>query len=119
MSYDNENIFAKILRGDLPNSTVYEDDEILAFHDINPQSPVHVLVIPKEKYQSFDDFCDHAKPEVVGRFFSCVQKIAEELGLSKEGYRVIANIGLNGGQEVPHFHMHICGGKRLGRMISG
>lgn len=117
MSYDPNNIFAKILRGEIPNDTVYEDDEVLSFRDISPQAPVHVLIIPKGEYVSFDDFTRDAPADVVGRFFQRAGKIARELGIAGEGYRTIANIGDNGGQEVPHFHLHICGGRRLGRMI--
>jgi diadenosine tetraphosphate (Ap4A) HIT family hydrolase len=117
MSYDDSNIFAKILRGEIPNKTVHEDDAVLAFHDINPQAPVHVLVIPKGAYISLDDFTEQASPEEVGRFFKTVGAIARKLGLDEEGFRTIANTGANGGQEVPHFHVHLCGGRRLGRMI--
>jgi len=118
MVYDSDNIFAKILRGEIPNDTVYEDDEVLAFRDINPQAPVHVLVIPKGAYVSFDDFGSDASPQAVGHFFAAVRAIARELGLAEPGYRVIANIGDDGGQEVPHFHVHILGGRPLGRMIA-
>ena len=118
MSYQPDNIFAKILRGEIPNDTVYEDDEILAFHDIGPQAPVHVLVIPKGEYVSLDDFTRDAPAETVGRFFERVSEIARQLGVDGDGYRAIANIGQNGGQEVPHFHMHICAGRPLGRLIA-
>ncbi len=117
MSYQSDNIFAKILRGEIPNDTVYEDDEVLAFRDINPQAPLHVLVIPKGEYVSLDDFTHDAPVETVGRFFQKVGDIARQMGVDGEGYRVIVNIGHNGGQEVPHFHIHICAGRRLGRMI--
>ena len=117
MSYDNDNIFAKILRGEIPNDTVYEDDSVLAFRDIAPQAPVHVLVIPKGAYVSLDDFTRNASAEEVGRFFKSVGEIARSLGLEQEGFRTIANTGVNGGQEVLHFHIHLCGGRRLGRMI--
>ncbi len=117
MSYDANNIFARILRGEIPNDTVYEDDAVLAFRDIAPQAPVHVLVIPKGPYRSLDDFTREAAPEEVGRFFKTVGEIAHMLGLAEEGFRTIANTGANGGQEVPHFHVHLCGGRRLGRMI--
>ena len=118
MRYDQDNIFAKILRGEIPNDTVYEDDEVLAFRDISPQAPVHVLVIPKGEYVSLDDFTRDAPAEAVGRFFQKVGEIARQLGVDGEGYRTIANTGRNGGQEVPHFHMHICAGRLLGRMIA-
>ena len=117
MSYDDSNIFAKILRGEIPNDTVYEDDAVLAFRDIAPQAPVHVLVIPKSAYVSLDDFTRNASAEEVGRFFKTVGEIARSLELNQEGFRTIANTGVNGGQEVPHFHVHLCGGRRLGRMI--
>ena len=114
---DPENVFAKILRGEIPCSKVYEDDHVLAFNDIRPQAPIHVLVIPKGAYVSLDDFTANASPEEVGRFFKTVGSIARELGLAEEGFRTIANTGANGSQEVPHFHVHLCGGRRLGRMI--
>ncbi len=117
MSYDEENIFARILRGELPCDKVFEDDEVLAFRDINPQAPVHVLVIPKGAYVSLVDFTRDAPPEVVGRFFRRVGEIATQLGVDDEGFRTIANTGVHGGQEVPHFHVHICAGRPLGRMI--
>ncbi|MBR71968.1 MAG: histidine triad nucleotide-binding protein [Rhodospirillaceae bacterium] len=118
MTYDNENIFAKILRSELPKSKVFEDAEILAFHDISPQAPTHILVIPKGEYISFDDFTTNASDEVVGRFFSRVGKIAQDIGIAENGYRIIANTGNDGCQEVPHFHIHICAGKKLGRMLA-
>ena len=117
MLYEQNNVFAKILRGELPNKTVYEDEEVLAFHDIYPQSKVHVLVIPKGKFVSFDDFTKKATTDQIGKFFEKVGKIARDLGVDQEGFRIIANIGEYGGQEVPHFHVHICGGQKLGRMI--
>lgn len=117
MAYDRENIFAKILRGEIPCNKVYEDDHALAFHDINPQSPTHVLVIPKGAYVSNNDFTAKASDvELIG-FFRAVGHVARELGVSEPGYRMIANIGAHGGQEVPHFHVHICAGRVLGRMI--
>ena len=118
MAYDANNVFAKILRGELPNETVYEDDHVLAFRDINPQAPVHVLVIPKADYLSLDDFTSQANPETIARFFAAVGRIARELGLVEAGYRVLMNCGAHGGQEVPHFHVHIFGGRPLGRMIA-
>lgn len=119
MAYDRNNVFARILRGEIPNDTVYEDDAVLAFHDINPQAPVHVLVIPKGEYVSLDDFAARAGAEEVGRFFKAVGRIAvEELKLGASGYRVIVNCGAHGGQEVAHVHAHILGGRRLGRMVA-
>ena len=117
-SYDDNNIFAKILRGEIPNDTVYEDDHVLAFNDINPQAPAHILVIPKGAYVSVADFGARAAPEEIAAFWRAVSKIAEEKDLPADGFRAIANTGLNGGQEVPHFHVHILGGRRLGPMLS-
>ncbi len=117
MSYDPNNIFAKILRGEIPNDTVHEDEDVLAFRDINPQAPVHVLVIPKGEYVSLDDFARDAPAEAVGRFFAKVGQIARDLGVAGEGYRLIANTGRHGGQEVPHFHVHILGGRSIGPMV--
>ncbi len=118
-AYDPDNIFAKILRGEIPNNTVYEDDYVLAFHDIAPQAPVHVLVIPKGAYVSWDDFTAKASAEEIAGFVRAVGHVARELGLVEPGYRMMANVGHDGGQEVPHLHVHLFGGKPLGRMISG
>jgi len=117
-TYDENNIFAKILRGEIPNDTVYEDEYVLAFNDINPQSPAHILVIPKGRYISIDEFGEKADAEEIKGFYAAIAKIVEEQGLKQEGFRVIANTGLNGGQEVPHFHVHILGGKALGPLLS-
>ncbi|MCF8479135.1 MAG: histidine triad nucleotide-binding protein [Rhodospirillum sp.] len=117
MAYDPNNIFAKILRGEIPCSMVYEDDHTLAFHDINPQTAVHVLVIPKGPYQSWDDFSTNANDVEIAALIRAVGKIARELGVAEEGYRVLSNIGEFGGQEVPHLHIHLFGGQKLGRMI--
>ncbi len=117
-AYDANNIFAKILRGEIPCKKVYEDGHVLAFEDIRPQAPTHILVIPKGKYVAIDDFGAKAKPEEIKAFYAAVAKIAEEKNLKSSGYRVIANAGLNGGQEVPHFHVHILGGCRLGPMLA-
>ncbi|MEO5335470.1 MAG: histidine triad nucleotide-binding protein [Magnetospirillum sp. WYHS-4] len=118
MTYDPNNVFAKILRGEIPCRKVHEDDFALAFHDIAPQAPVHVLVIPKGPYVSMDDFTAHAPAELVAGFFRAVGETARILGLDGEGYRFLANTGTNGHQEVPHLHVHIFGGKRLGPMLS-
>lgn len=118
MAYDDNNIFAKILRGEIPCKKVYEDDHVLAFHDIAPKAPVHILVIPKGKYIAIDDFGAQASAEEIKAFYAAVAKISEEQGLKETGFRVIANTGLNGGQEVPHFHVHILGGRRLGAMLA-
>jgi len=118
-TYDPDNIFAKILRGEIPNNTVYEDEHVLAFHDIAPQAPVHVLVIPKGAYVSWDDFTANASAEEIAGFVRAVGHVARELGLVEPGYRMMANVGHDGGQEVPHLHVHLFGGKPLGRMIAG
>ncbi|MBT5429058.1 MAG: histidine triad nucleotide-binding protein [Rhodospirillaceae bacterium] len=117
MLYDNENIFAKILRNEIPHKCVYEDNYALAFEDINPQAPNHVLVIPKGKYISFDDFTNLASDMEITGFFRAVGTTARKLKIDKQGYRVLSNIGKHGGQEVPHFHIHLFGGRRLGSMI--
>ena len=117
MAYDPNNIFAKILRKEIPCDPVYEDEYVLAFNDIHPKAPVHVLVIPKGPFESLTEFSQEALPEEVTAFFRAVGAIVDKLGLEKGGYRAIANTGLNGGQEVPHFHMHILAGKPLGPMI--
>ncbi len=118
-TYDPDNIFAKILRGEIPNNTVYEDEHVLAFHDIAPQAPVHVLVIPKGAYVSWDDFTANASAEEIAGFVRAVGHVTRELGLVEPGYRMMANVGHDGGQEVPHLHVHLFGGKPLGRMIAG
>jgi diadenosine tetraphosphate (Ap4A) HIT family hydrolase len=118
MAYDNNNIFAKILSGEIPCNKVYEDDYALAFHDIQPQAPIHILVIPKGPYVSVADFSEHATPEDITGFWRAVSKIAKENELTNDGFRTIANTGLNGGQEVPHFHVHLLGGKAIGPMVS-
>lgn len=116
--YDDQNIFAKILRGEIPNRTVYEDDWALAFHDINPQAPLHVLVIPKGAYVSWDDFSARAPVEVIAGFIRAVGHVAREAGLVEPGYRLLANIGGHGHQEVPHLHVHLFGGRPLGPMLA-
>ena len=117
MAYDENNIFAKILRGEIPCDKVYEDAHALAFNDINPQAPTHVLVIPKGAYESFDDFSQDAPVEEIAGFFRAAGKIARDLGAVDPGYRILANNGPDAHQEVPHFHLHIFAGKNLGRMI--
>lgn len=117
MTYDNENIFAKILRGEIPCNRVYEDDFALAFHDINPQAPVHVLVIPKGAYVSNEDFTANATDAEISGFMRAVGHVARELGLAEPGYRILANHGTDSGQEVPHYHVHIFGGQPLGPML--
>lgn len=115
--YDDENIFAKILRGEIPNKTVYEDDHVLAFHDINPQAPHHILVIPKGKYVSWDDFSATASESEIAGFVRGVGHVARGAGMVGPGYRLLANIGQDGHQEVPHLHVHIFAGKPLGPML--
>jgi len=116
--YDDNNIFARIIRGEIPSKKVYEDDHVLAFHDINPLSPTHILVIPKGKYVSWDDFSEKAPDEEIAAFVRTVGKIARDEGLVADGYRLLANVGLNSGQEVPHLHVHIFGGRPLGPMLT-
>ena len=116
--YDDSNIFARILRGEIPSSKVYEDDHVLAFNDINPLSPTHILVIPKGDYVSWDDFSAKASDEEIGAFVRAVGKIARDAGLVTSGYRLLANAGLNAGQEVPHLHVHIFAGRPLGPMLA-
>lgn len=118
MSYDTNNIFAKILRGDIPCDKVYEDDYALAFRDINPQAKTHILVIPKGAYVSIADFGANASSDEITGFYRAVAQIAGDEGVIETGFRTIANTGLNGGQEVPHFHIHILGGERLGPMLA-
>ncbi len=115
--YDDQNIFARILRGEIPSKKVFEDEWALAFHDINPQAPTHVLVIPKGPYCSFADFSAGASAEEITGFFRAVGKVARDLGMEAPGYRMLANMGAHGGQEVPHFHVHLFAGRPLGRMI--
>ncbi len=118
MAYDPDNVFAKILRGELPAKTVYEDEWALAFHDINPQAPVHVLVIPKGPYVSLDDFSARATDEEIAGFWRAVGEVARRLDLAGQGYRILANHGANAHQEVPHFHVHVFGGRPLGPMLT-
>ncbi len=115
--YDNQNIFAKILRGEIPCRKVFEDEWALAFDDINPQAPIHVLVIPKGAYVSWDDFSSKASDSEISGFVRAVGHVARELGLIDPGYRLLANIGMDAHQEVPHLHIHIFGGKPLGPML--
>ena len=117
--YDDQNIFAKILRGEVPCNKVFEDEWSLAFHDIAPQAPVHVLVVPKGDYVSWDDFAAHAPADLIAGFVRAVGTVARQQGLVAPGYRLLANVGADGGQEVPHLHVHLFGGAPLGRMIGG
>ena len=118
LPYDKTNVFARILRGELPCSRVYEDEHALAFHDINPLAPVHILVIPKGAYVSWDDFSKRGSAEEIAGFVRAVGTIARDEGLVAPGYRLLANVGANSGQEVPHLHVHIFGGRPLGPMLS-
>jgi histidine triad (HIT) family protein len=116
--YDDNNIFARILRGELPCRKVFENDHVLAFHDINPLAPIHILVIPKGRYVSWDDFSAMASEEEIVAFTRAVGRIAREADLVTPGYRLLTNSGRNGGQEVPHLHMHILAGRPLGPMLA-
>lgn len=118
VAYDNENIFAKILRGEIPNNTVYEDDHVLAFHDIAPKKPIHVVIIPKGAYTDIQDFSEHAKDDEKLALFSAFSKIANDLDLPENGYRLITNCRDHGGQEVPHLHFHMLGGAPVGPLVS-
>ena len=116
--YDPNNIFARILRGEIPNKTVYEDEWALAFHDIAPAAPVHILVIPKGAYVSWDDFSAQASAEEIAGFVRAAGHVAREHGLVEPGYRLLVNLGRHGGQEIPHLHVHLFGGGPLGPMIA-
>tara|TARA_B100001109_G_C18722840_1_gene408134 strand:- start:164 stop:529 length:366 start_codon:yes stop_codon:yes gene_type:complete len=120
MSYDNNNIFAKILRGEIPCKKIYEDDFILSFHDVNPQKKIHALVIPKGKYINLDDFSQRASKEEIVGLIKGINIVAKKLGISVDvgkGYRALVNISEDGGQEVPHLHFHLFGGEKIGRMV--
>jgi diadenosine tetraphosphate (Ap4A) HIT family hydrolase len=119
LPYDENNIFARILRGEIPCRKVHEDEHALAFHDINPQAPFHVLVIPKGSYVSWDDFSERGSAEEIAGFVRAVGHVAREKGLVAAGYRLLANVGAHGGQEVPHLHVHLFAGAPLGPMLSG
>lgn len=120
-SYDDSNVFARILRGEIPNKTVLETEHTLAFHDIGPQAPVHVLVIPKGRYVNFDHFATEASDAELLDFLRTAGEVCRMTGVnpdtSGQGYRTISNAGIHGVQEVPHYHMHILGGRVLGRML--
>ncbi len=118
MSYDKNNIFAKILRGEIPCKKVYENDHVLAFHDINPQKKVHVLVIPKGEYVDLNDFNSKASDKEIVEFNRAVTHVANLMGAEDKGYRALTNIGSDGGQEVPHLHYHIFAGEKIGKMVS-
>jgi histidine triad (HIT) family protein len=120
MSYDNNNIFAKILRGEISCKKIYEDNFVLSFHDINPQKKIHALVIPKGKYRDLDDFSMNASPEEMIGLLKGINKVAKNLKISVDtgkGYRVLTNLSDHGGQEVPHLHFHLFGGEKIGKMV--
>ena len=120
MSYDDKNIFAKILRGEIPCNKIYEDDYVLSFYDINPQKKIHALVIPKGKYINLDDFNDKASSEEMVGLLKGITTVANKLGISfntGKGYRALINISEHGGQEVPHLHFHLFGGEKIGKMV--
>lgn len=118
LPYDDQNIFAKILRGEIPATRLYEDDFAIAFPDINPQSPTHILVIPKGAYVSWDDFSAHATDAEISGFVRAVGTVARDAGLVASGYRLLANAGLDAHQEVPHLHVHIFAGRKLGPLLA-
>ena len=111
--YDNNNIFAKIIRGDIPCKKVYEDESCLFFYDINPVAPIHILAIPKKPNIDFYDFISSNKTETVSNFFNKINQVIDKLEIKNDGYRLVSNSGINGGQEVPHFHIHILAGEKL------
>lgn len=116
--YDDSNVFARILRGELPARKVYEDEHALAFYDLDPKAPTHILVIPKGPYVSWDDFSAHAPDADIAGFVRAVGKVARDQGVVAPGYRLLANIGQHGGQEVPHLHVHLFAGQPLGPMLA-
>ena len=121
MAYDKNNIFAKILRGEIPCKKIYENEFVLSFYDINPQRKIHALVIPKGQYIDLDDFSSKASEKEISELIKGITIVAKKLGISVDGgdgYRALANIGLNGGQEVPHLHFHLFGGEKVGKMVS-
>ena len=117
MAYDRQNVFALILRGELPCDKVYEDEHVLAFHDIHPQAPVHIVLIPKGEYVSVDDFSEKASNAQLAALMRAISRLAREAGVSEGGYRILANHGHAAHQEVPHFHLHLFGGRDLGPML--
>ena len=117
-TYDDENIFAKILRGEIPNDTVLETDHSLAFNDIRPQAPIHVLVIPRGAYVNYDDFAANASDAEILDYTRTIAKVCKMKGVAADGFRMISNAGRHGVQEVPHLHVHILGGRDLGRMLA-
>ena len=120
MTYNDNNIFAKVLRGEIPCKKIYEDEFVLSFYDINPQKKIHALIIPKGKYIDLDDFCRNASTDEMVGMFKGIEKVSKKLGISMgsgKGYRALSNIGTDGGQEVPHLHFHLFGGEKVGKMV--
>ena len=120
MTYDNNNIFAKILREEIPCKKIYEDEYVLSFHDVNPQKKIHALVIPKGKYVDLDDFNAKASDREIVGLLKGISTVAKKLGISLhtgKGYRTLANLNEHGGQEVPHLHFHLFGGEKVGKMV--
>jgi len=122
MEYDNNNIFAKILRKEIPCKKIYEDEYVLAFHDINPQKKIHAIIIPKGAYINLDDFSSNASEKEISGLIKGIATVAKKIGVSEAvkggGYRSLVNVGKDGGQEVPHLHFHIFGGEKVGKMVS-
>ena len=118
MSYDDKNIFAKILRGEIPCKKIYEDDYVLSFYDINPQKKIHALVIPKGEYMNLDDFNNKASEKEIVELYKAITHVSNMLKAGEKGYRALTNIGIDGGQEVPHLHFHIFAGEKIGKMVS-
>ena len=121
INYDDHNIFAKILRGEIHCKKIYEDEFVLSFYDINPQKKIHALIIPKGKYVDLDDFCKNASPKEMVGMFKGIEIVSNKLGISLKsgkGYRALTNVGNDGGQEVPHLHFHLFGGEKIGKMVS-
>jgi len=118
MSYKSDNVFAKIIRGEIPANKVYEDEKLLAFHDISKAAPIHILVIPKGEYLNFSDFVSKAGAAEVDYFFKKIAEIAKLAGIEEKGYRLITNNGFDAHQTVPHFHVHILAGKKMGPLLS-
>jgi histidine triad (HIT) family protein len=116
--YDDANLFARLLRGEIPSRRVYEDEWAVAFHDIAPQAATHILVIPRGPYVSWDDFSERASADEIAGFIRAIGHVAREQGLVAPGYRLLANTGAHGGQEVPHLHVHLFGGRPLGPMLT-
>jgi histidine triad (HIT) family protein len=116
--YDKNNIFARIIRGEVPAQKIYEDEYIISIRDIAPAAPTHILVMPKGEYTSFHDFMEKADTQEISHFFKIVKKISNDLGLEKNGYRILSNVGNDGMQTVPHMHLHILAGKILGKLVN-